>query len=60
MNRREKVLQAVKIAGYHNDTAMGTRLLIEGHLPITLYQRMFHEGRQAKEGGIRCYCMECQ
>lgn len=60
MSKRERVLQAVKIAGYHEDRATGTRLLIEGRISMQSYNEAFNAGRRARAAGVRCECLDCQ
>lgn len=59
MSKREQVLQAVKVAGYHEDRAMGTRLYVEGRISMASYLQAFNAGRRAKVAGVKCGCLDC-
>ena len=58
--RRVDLLNAVRIAGYHDDGSTGTRLLIESSLSMTVYLRTFREGQRMRAAGVRCLCRECE
>jgi len=56
---RETVLRAMQVAGYHDDTARFTRLLIENRVAMAPAQAAFRLGKRAKLKGIKCSCPEC-
>lgn len=58
--RRQDLIALVKIAGYHEDTKAGARLLVEHRLSITAYQVAFNTGRKMKELGAQCACWQCK
>jgi hypothetical protein len=60
MTKRELVLENVKIAGYHNDAAAGTRAFIGGHISNATYLKAWRKGQRAKEAGVRCDCLDCR
>lgn len=49
----------IYFAGYHEDTATGTRLLIENRISRAAYDLAFNAGRDARKSGQRCACTAC-
>jgi len=59
MGKREHALVAAKIAGYHSDSKMFTRLIIECRVNRQAMNHAWNAGQIAKEAGIRCRCRDC-
>jgi hypothetical protein len=60
MSKRQTALTLARIAGYHEDTASFTRLIIESRVARPAMNEAFLNGRQAKAGGMKCNCHECK
>ena len=54
MTKREFYLTEARIAGYHDDIRGFTRVLIGSRVRRQLMDAAWHEGRMAKEAGLRC------
>ena len=59
MTKREQALIAAKIAGYHQDSKMFTRLIIECRVNRQAMNSAWFAGGQAKLAGVRCNCIDC-
>lgn len=60
MTTRKTALTLAKIAGYHDDTASFTRLIIESRVNRQAMNEAFLNGKQAKQNGVKCNCYQCQ
>ncbi len=58
--KRKEAIALIKVAGYHNDSAAGTRLYIENRVSYQSYKDAYRLGQQSKAAGVRCTCQECQ
>lgn len=52
--KREHVITALRVAGYHGDTARYTRLLIEERISKARAREAYAAGQRARAAGIRC------
>ena len=52
MSKRELALTNARVAGYNNDKATFTRLVIESRVSITLLNQAWQLGQKQKEEGI--------
>ena len=59
MSRREQAITYMIIAGYHNDTAAFTRLIIESRVNRQACNEAWMQGQKAKAAGMKCTCYEC-
>lgn len=59
MTRKQR-LDAIKVAGYHDDRRTATRLYIEGRLSLPAMQEAFAQGARARAAGVPCSCFECK
>lgn len=59
MTRRARVLDAMKVAGYHDDRKAFTRLLIENRVGRDAAARAFQVGQTARDRGVPCSCFDC-
>ena len=59
MTKRDMALTAAKIAGYHNDTKMFTRLLIEARVNRQAMNSAWCHGMSARQHGVKCGCRDC-
>ncbi|VUZ24121.1 Uncharacterised protein [uncultured Comamonas sp.] len=59
MSKREDTLAAMRIAGYHNDKAAFTRLLVENRIRLTVADEAWLTGRKQRANGMKCACYEC-
>ncbi len=57
---RQSLINRIMFAGYHDDTAAGTRLYIEGRISYPKYAAAFREGRRQAGAGVSCNCPECR
>lgn len=60
MTKKQTLIQLIKIAGYHNDTKIGTRLFVENRITRADYDAAFHAGLAAKAAGQICTCSQCK
>lgn len=58
--KRKDALEWMRIAGYHNDKAAFTRLLIENRVGKAAADAAFFTGRAQREAGVKCGCHECK
>ena len=58
--KRKDALNWVKIAGYHNNSELGTRVYIESRLSRRAYDDAWASGMDAKRNGMPCTCRECK
>lgn len=56
---RKQLIAAIQVAGYHNDAATGTRLLIENCISQQAYIEAYREGQRREAAGVRCTCAQC-
>ncbi len=59
MNRKTSIILA-KVAGYHDDTARFTRLIIESRVNRQTMNEAWHNGKSARANGVKCTCYECK
>ena len=59
MTKREHALAAAKIAGYHADSKMFTRLIVECRVNRQAMNSAWIHGQRAKEAGVGCHCRDC-
>jgi hypothetical protein len=59
-SRREVVLSMLRVAGYHEDSASFTRLLIEERISRSVANEQFNNGRAMRSAGVRCDCHACK
>lgn len=59
MNKREHAVVSAKIAGYHDDSAMFTRLIIECRVNRQVMNRAWFTGQKQKQNGVKCSCRDC-
>lgn len=59
MTKRDAALGQARLAGYHDDKAAFTRLLVESHVAADAMYRAWGEGERAKKQGVRCTCRAC-
>jgi hypothetical protein len=57
---RKQIVALIVIAGYHNDTATGTRLYVEGRISMATYHDAFTKGKTLRAQGMKCTCQECK
>lgn len=57
---RKNALTKIRMAGFHEDRGMGTRIMIDAHISIGVYQKEFQKGRDMKKAGVRCDCLDCR
>ncbi len=57
--KREHLIAMIRTAGYHEDPATYTRLLVENRISFTRAKAAFAEGQRARENGVRCTCRTC-
>jgi hypothetical protein len=60
MSKRSLVLDAIKMAGYHEDHRTAMRLYVEQPVSWKAYRDAWEKGRLAKLAGIRCTCPDCR
>jgi len=60
MNRRDIDIMAARIAGYHDDKALFTRLVVESRVRRAVLDEAWREGRRQSESGMRCGCYYCK
>src|SRR5690606_11166768 len=58
--KREHLLTYLRVAGYHNDAAAYTRLLIENRISMKAAKQAFAEGVRQREAGVPCDCRTCK
>lgn len=58
--KREHLLTYLRVAGYHNDAAAYTRLLIENRISMKAAKAAFAAGSKARESGVPCDCRTCK
>jgi hypothetical protein len=59
MATRKQILEAIKVAGYHNDDKAFLRLYTENHISYTAAQEARTKGIRARQQGVRCSCYAC-
>jgi len=59
MTKRATALTLAKVAGYHEDNARFTRLIIESRVNRQDMSAAFLIGREAKKNGVKCGCSGC-
>ncbi len=58
--KREHLITYLRVAGYHEDAARFTRLLIENRISYARAKEAFAEGRTLRARGMRCDCHDCK
>lgn len=58
--KREHLIGLLRVAGYHEDTATYTRLLIENRISKAAAREAFVQGRNARANGVGCSCGDCR
>lgn len=59
MTKREQALTCAKIAGYHSDSKMFTRLIVECRVNRQAMNSAWVAGQVARELGVKCHCRDC-
>lgn len=59
MKKRDITLGRARSAGYHNDSAEFTRLLIENRIARSAMIAAWSLGARAKQRGAHCACPDC-
>ena len=59
MTKRQRVLEAIKVAGYHQDTKAFLRLYTENRLSYSAAEETRLAGVRARQKGIKCTCYAC-
>lgn len=57
--KRNLVLAALRVAGYHNDQQARVRLLVENRVSLVSANEAWRVGVKARENGVRCSCPRC-
>lgn len=57
--KRSDLLSLLRTAGYHDDKATYTRLVVEHNIDFEKASHAFIEGVKAKKLGVVCECSEC-
>ncbi len=60
MTKRDTALALARVAGYHNDSAAFTRLIIESRVGRPHMNDAWHSGALARKHGMRCNCSACR
>ena len=60
MNRRGIDITAARIAGYHDNKALFTRLVVESSVSRGVLDKAWREGRRQRESGMPCDCYSCE
>ena len=60
MNRRDIDIGAARIAGYHDDRGLFTRLVVESRVRRDVLDEAWRKGRRQRELGMRCDCYYCE
>jgi hypothetical protein len=60
MTKREHALAAAKVAGYHSDSRMFTRLIVECRVNRQAMNSAWIDGQSAKRAGVQCSCRDCK
>ena len=60
MNKRQSNLIMAKVAGYHNDSKLFTRLVIESRIKRDALNEAWITGASAKLAGVKCLCPDCK
>jgi len=58
--KREHLLAYLRVAGYHDDAATYTRLLIENRISKAAAKEAYSAGVKARENGVPCDCRTCK
>jgi hypothetical protein len=59
MTKRHQLLEAIKVAGYHNDDKAFLRLYTENRLSYAVAQAARQAGIRARQQGVKCSCYAC-
>lgn len=59
-SKRALTLAAMRVAGYHEDTAEFTRLYIENRISYQVAQEEYEKGRRMRKSGVPCNCRVCK
>jgi hypothetical protein len=57
--KRKDVLKAIRLAGYHGDKELATRLYVKNWVSLEAFAREFDIGAAMRESGMPCDCFEC-
>lgn len=57
---RAQILDLIAFAGYHQDRAAFTRLLIENRVSYAAAKSAYGAGARQRAAGIKCGCIECK
>ncbi len=52
MNKRQTILEHIKVAGYNNDHKTAIRLYVENRISYQAYQKAFRLGMELKAKGV--------
>jgi len=53
-------LTYLRIAGYHGDRALWTRVYVENRIGYQTAKKAWAEGERMKANGVGCTCADCQ
>lgn len=59
MNKRELAISIARVAGYHDDKARFTRLVVEARVARKHLDDAWRIGVQQKRNGMPCTCARC-
>jgi hypothetical protein len=60
MNKKEKALAALRVAGYHEDKRTFTRVYIENRINLQTATAEYNKGIDNKRNGMICTCEQCK
>lgn len=60
MNKKEKALAALRVAGYHEDKKTFTRVYIENRINLQTAILEYNKGIDNKRNGMICTCGQCK
>jgi hypothetical protein len=58
--KRADALNAIRFAGYHDDSRTAVRIYVENRISRAAYVGAWAEGQIAKQNGKPCGCPQCQ
>lgn len=58
--KRSDAINAMRIAGYHDDSKRFTRLLVENRVARDVADKAWILGKKQKAGGMPCACPNCK
>lgn len=59
MTKREMAIKRAEMAGYHGDTVLWTRLVVESRVNRETLNSAWLRGATMKNLGFKCTCREC-